>query len=229
MKKWIDTPKELYTMLDNPISAEYLEIFTTLLGYNNDKTKVNPHERPMCILIVGARGAGKTTITNYLQTYLPNIDLSKFGSFDGDILRHNYKPYRDLMTSPERYKDAWDILKPHIDEAKYKILHNKVLPEKRNIIIASSVEKSDDYYDLFKNNGYDIAVVGISVKNWNEILNRGLIRAETTGRPYIGTKELWEKCQQWIENISQRKEIVTCVVIDNSDYKNPSIMYSKIQ
>lgn len=220
-KIWIETPEEIKQLLDNPISEEQIRKFKCLLGFN-DNTLAKEGCHPKCILIIGARAAGKTTITNKLKNYLPNINLKEFGIFDGDILRSNYKPFVEISSHPNvRYINAWDILKPHMDTARFNILYNHIIPEKRNFILAAG-ENCQFYYNLLKSNGYDIIIVGISVSDWNEILYRGNVRAENTGRPYSGTKDMWEQCQKSIEELSNKED---SVVIDNSNFEDPKIIF----
>ena len=222
-KEWISTPTHLKTTLDQPISMDYMNLFKKLLGHGDDVTKAEGV--PRCILLVGARAAGKTTITKCLQQYLPKIDIQKFGLFDGDILRANYEPLRDISaeTSNVRYSDAWSIVKRHMDQARFDILYNHIIPEKRNLILAAG-EKSSYYYDLFTGHGYEMIVVGISVNNWDEVLLRGTNRAELTGRPYSGTREMWEECERCIDSLSKRAETIESVIIDNSNCMAPKVI-----
>ncbi len=183
-----------------------MNVLKTNLGFNDSplsKTK-------KCVLVIGVRGSGKSTLVKKLENYLP-IKLENYGVLDGDLIR----TYSDLSGS---YSDT----KMYIQSIKTTILLDSI-NENRNIIVLDSGEKATYYYDLFIINGYKIMVVGVYVDNWEEVILRGRNRMINTGKPYTGTKDMWE-CSLDIITELMSKNISYGIIINNSDYNNPIIV-----
>jgi hypothetical protein len=127
--------------------------------------------------MIGVRGSGKTMLVKKLESFIP-IKLENYGVIDGDLIRAN-----------SNLSGRWNDNKTYTESIKNKILFDSI-NEKRNIILLDSAEKSEYYYDLFKNHHYKIIVVGVYVDNWKEVLTRGKYRNKTTGKTYTGTREM---------------------------------------
>jgi energy-coupling factor transporter ATP-binding protein EcfA2 len=181
----------------------------TNLGFNNlslSRTKI-------CVLVIGVRGSGKSTLVKKLENYLP-IKLENYGILDGDLIR----TYFDLSGN-------WSDTKKYIEFIKTTILFDSI-NENRNIIVLDSGEKAKYYYDLFKTNGYKIMVVGVYVDNWEEVILRGQNREKNNGKPYTGTKDMWEHSLDIITELLS-KDISYGILINNTDYNNPIAIKNK--
>jgi len=183
----------------------------TNLGFNNlslSRTKI-------CVLVIGVRGSGKSTLVKKLENYLP-IKLENYGILDGDLIR----TYFDLSGN-------WSDTKKYIEFIKTTILFDSI-NENRNIIVLDSGDKTIYYYDLFKTNGYKIMIVGVYVDNWEEVILRGQNREKNSGKPYTGTKDMWEHSLDIITELLS-KDISYGILINNTDYNNPiAIKINKI-
>jgi len=175
-------------------------VFTKSNNYHSNNSK--------CILMIGVRGSGKSYLVPKLSNFI-NIKLNDFGVIDGDIIRsyfHNNSMVYDKLI---------------IENIKNELLQYG-LETKRNIIILDSGEKAEYYYEILKQNKYKITIIGVYVDNWEEIQYRGEIRSKN-GRPYTGTKEMWENSMNIIKILIDKNKSED-IVIDNTDYNNPKII-----
>lgn len=222
-----NTPKELLKEIKRSMTDEELKNSQKIMGLFNESTlKKNKDNKPSGVLLVGVGGSGKSSIYKKLEKYDPTFDIKNYVIFDGDLLRENHKGWLECIKDPKiGYQDAWKNLKPNIAAGKAKIFRERILPEKRNVIIATGVHGLN-YFQKLLNNDYVVDVFGIFV-TWEEGYHRGLNRAQITGRSYIGTKEMWDIAKRDMWDLTSRKETRRSFILDNTDFDNPILLYKR--
>ena len=105
------------------------------------------------IVFAGPNGSGKSTIVDQFKQY---YDLIGYTFINPDILAAKY--FVDIKDEKQRYIKAFDFVDLYLEEL---IKHNE------DIIIetVNSTNKYYKYYDLCKNNGYEITVVFVATNN----------------------------------------------------------------
>lgn len=227
-RKWGDASDAILNTLRRPLTATERQNGMKLMKCDSSNTKTIAKGKPRAVLIIGAGGAGKSTLCKKLANWFPGFDIESFCIFDGDLLRACHQNYLDVVKNDQiGYFNAWPALKPNIARAKAEILHRTIIPEKRNVIISSGIH-SQKYFTLLLKSGYDIDVVGLHV-TWTETLVRGINRSQWTGRTYLGTKEMWDISQHDMKDLAKRPETQRSFIMDNTNFSDPKLLYENIE
>jgi len=223
-KRWINASETLLSQINKPLNDAELQIAKEKMKVFSSKT-IAQKNAPQAIIMMGAPGSGKTTISKTLKNWLPDFNLDHYVQFDGDFLRESHQGLKYASRDPNiGYINAWPTLKPYIGGIKAGIL-DQIIAERRNVIIPTGLH-GQKYFKRMLKSGYEITVIGIYVDPKTSYY-RGKNRAEWTGRVYTGSQKHWKTSKKDMHKLATHSKTKHAFIIDNTDFNNPKVMFRK--
>jgi len=223
-RHWTYASAEMLKELDRPLTDSEKQEAISFMKIKSPQT-VARTAQAHAIIIIGAGGSGKTFMSEHLDKWLDNFNLENYILFDGDIIRKFHSGFLDAVSDPlVGYLDAWPTIKPHIFETKDQMM-DQIIKERRNIVIPTGI-KGEEYFNLMLQHDYKITIIGVYV-DFETAFYRGKNRGEWTGRRYIGTHADWSLGVEHMISLSMRPEVAQSFILDNNDFYNPEVLYSK--
>jgi len=227
LRKWVELPCELRDDLNRELSLVEMNQAAEDMQLTSSRTIVAMDARPTAVILIGAGGAGKTSILSRLPLYLPGFDPANFFLHDGDHLRRYHAGFqRSCCEAGVGYIGGWSTVKPHIRAAKADLI-TRAINERRNILIPTG-QHAPEYVERMVSASYKVHIIGIFA-DCDTIMTRGVKRGHETGREYLGTVAMWEKASRDMLQIVRDVKPTSltsglAMLIDNRDFNNPAVL-----
>jgi hypothetical protein len=229
VRNWIPLPNELKEDLDRGLLPRELDLASKDMQLESAQTPVsNDREtQPTAVILIGAGGAGKTSLLKRLPSYIPGFTTTDYFLNDGDYLRRYHRGFqRSCQDTRIGYIGGWCTVKPHIRDAKALLLEQAV-NDRQNVLIPTG-QHAPQYVKMMTEAGYKVHIIGVYA-DCETIMKRGVIRGHETGREYLGTVEMWEKASrdmlQLVRDVDPTlKTSGVAMLLDNRDFKKPQVV-----
>lgn len=183
-------------------------------------------DHPVAVYVIGPSSVGKSTAS---ETRLQDMGLDEKEAVvvDGDIWRSHHSGFNKLVDFGKKYncvfKGAWDGVIKYSKAEKKKLFEFAADPEcRRNMIVpetCSTWERCKIQFDRLKSQNYKIHVLSIIAPR-EDVLARGLARADKTGKHYSGA---------YVKPVAAMVPVMSlangqCEVVDNTKLPSTTLM-----
>ena len=183
---------------------------------------------PQLLVVIGPAGAGKSTGLPRAAKQM-NLDLDTFVSVDGDDLRSVHGGWREHIEQRQMtgYIGALNEIK-QASWAKYKDeIKIEAIQSRKNLMFSCAKgSKMDGFTQLRQFADYEVNIFGLMV-DFRVSSLREKNRTQVNGRSSNYTRKEWLATMGDIQKLCQEGSCKQALVIDNSDFSQPRVVYSR--
>jgi predicted kinase len=224
-----DMPSDVKAAITRPYTAAELKNVRDIAGIDRVMT-VPQDQRPKLLMVIGPAGAGKSSCLRKACDMM-NLDLETFVQIDGDEFRTAHGGYNEHIKQnlAVGYQGAFKYVQANStwENLKHELKTEAVQKRKNLCWGACSASKLKHVRKLPNFQDYDIYVLGLMV-DWEEIYDRGHNRSELIGRGHKPNIKNWECALRDIVKLCDETMSKGCMVIENTDFAHPRVIYSRI-